>query len=112
MKRGEIYWVNPPPGQGSVQSGRRPGLIIQNDTGNLNSPVTIVAVLTSSRLTRIYPTDVLITAVETGLPQDSKVLCNQIFTVARTALGAKIGEVPTRKMALVNDALKESLGIL
>lgn len=47
VQRGEIYYVNLGSNLGSEQSGYRPVLIIQNDTGNKYSPTTIVATLTS-----------------------------------------------------------------
>lgn len=46
-KRNEIYMVDLPITSKSVQYGRRPVLVIQNDAGNTYSPTTIVVPLTS-----------------------------------------------------------------
>lgn len=59
----------------------------------------------------MYPTDVFITAAESGLREDTKILCNQISTIDKKQLGSKIGVVPPHKMKLVDDALKISLDL-
>ncbi len=45
--RGEIYFADLDPVEGSEQGGRRPVLIIQNDVGNRFAPTTIVSAITS-----------------------------------------------------------------
>lgn len=45
--RGEIYLVNFDPTIGSEINKTRSALIIQNDIANENSPVTIIAAITS-----------------------------------------------------------------
>ena len=49
-RRGEIYYADLDPIVGHEQAGRRPVLIIQNDTGNLFSPTIIVAAFTTALL--------------------------------------------------------------
>jgi len=49
VRRGEIYSVDLGTPKGSEQGGRRPALIIQNDTGNTYSPTTILAAITSKQ---------------------------------------------------------------
>ena len=45
VKRYDIYLYNFGENKGSIQSGLRPVLVIQDDRMNANSPTTIVAVL-------------------------------------------------------------------
>ena len=40
IKKGEIYYADLSPVQGSEQDGIRPVLIIQNNVGNKHSPTT------------------------------------------------------------------------
>ena len=47
IRRGEIYYANLSPIIGSEQGGIRPVIILQNDTGNCQSPTTIVVTVTS-----------------------------------------------------------------
>ena len=110
IKRGEIYWVNWNPARGSEQSGLRPALVIQNDTGNRYSPTTIIAALTTA-ITKSYPFTVKVTARESGLPKDSTVNLAVIMTIDKARLTEKCGELKVDKMAEVNEAIKASLGM-
>lgn len=47
VKRGDIYYADLSPVVGSEQGGKRPVIVVQNNTGNEFSPTVIVAVLTS-----------------------------------------------------------------
>jgi mRNA interferase MazF len=109
--RGDIFWADLEPVKGSEQGKTRPVLIIQNDTGNERSPVTIVACITSNLTRKDYPTNVCILAKETGLDVDSLILLNQVRTIDKTRLKGKAGHVPAPKMLEVDGALKMSLGL-
>jgi len=110
VKRGEIYWVDWSPGRGSEQSGLRPALVVQNDTGNKFSSTTIVASISTAQ-ERPYPFIVRFTASESGLKLDSAVNLSQILTVDQTCLGEKCGELSQTKMAEVDEAIKTSLAL-
>jgi mRNA interferase MazF len=47
LKRGDIVWVDFGKTVGSEQGGKRPALIVQNNTGNKHSPTIIVLPLTA-----------------------------------------------------------------
>lgn len=109
-KRGEIWLVNFDPSIGSEINKTRPALIIQNDIGNIYSPVTIVAAITSATPDeKIYPTEVFITAKTSGLTNDSLVLLNQIRTVDKARLVKRLGTLPTKELAKVSTAIEISL---
>jgi len=110
IKRGEIFWLNWFPARGSEQSGRRPGLIIQNDSGNRTSSTTIVASLTT-KVNKPYPFMVAISQAESGLPKDSVVDLAHIMTVDKNRLESKCGELDGNKMAEVDRAIKVSLAL-
>jgi mRNA interferase MazF len=110
IKRGDIFWVNWNPSRGSEQSGRRPALVIQNDTGNRTSPTVIVAACTTS-LGKSYPFLISITADESGLPKDSVINVSHIMTIDKNRLEDKCGRLNREKMDKVDMALKMSLGI-
>ena len=112
VRRGEIYWVDLPPGSGSEQAGRRPVLIIQNDAGNRFSTTTIVAVITSQPRRQHYPFHVGFTAQESGLRLDGTILCEQIRTVDQGRLGSLVGALTSEKMQEVDEALHRSLGLV
>ena len=110
IERGEIYWINWNPGRGSEQSGLRPALVIQNDTGNKYSSTTIVAALTTS-VKKSYPFLVKVTARESGLTRDSTVNLAVIMTIDKNRLVDKCGELSEAKMAEIDEAIKVSLGL-
>ena len=110
IKRGEIYWVDWTPGRGSEQTGQRPALIIQNDTGNEYGHTTIVAACSTVPKKR-YPFIVFITRSESGLPKDSSVDLAMIMTIEKSRLVDKVGELNEAKMAEVDIAIKNSLSL-
>ena len=49
VRRGDVFFAKIGKGVGSEQHGDRPVVVIQNDIGNLHSPTTIVAMITSKQ---------------------------------------------------------------
>lgn len=111
FRRGDIWTVDLEPVVGSEQGKARPALIIQNDIGNLYSPVLIVATLTSGENAH-YDVEVEVKAPEGGLHHDSLVLLNQIRTVDKRRMGRYWGRLSTATMERVDDAIKISLGLV
>jgi mRNA interferase MazF len=110
IKRGDIYWLDWHPGRGSEQTGLRPSLVIQNDVGNKYSTNTIVSAITTA-LVKPYPFTVQVTAKESGLPKNSTINLSMIMTIDKERLKEKCGTLSEAKMAEVNEAIQESLGI-
>ncbi len=108
--RGDICYANLNPVKGSEQGGRRPVIIIQNDTGNKYSPTVIVAAITSRHRKKAN--------IPTHVPLDSKVMCKdsqvlleQIRTLDKTRIINKIGRVSQEEQARINEALEISLAL-
>ena len=97
--------------EGSEQGGRRPVLIIQNDTGNKYSPTIIVAALTSHVEKAKLPTHVELSSKEHGLEEDSIVLLEQLRTIDKSRLEFKITELDRMTMLQVDEALRVSLNL-
>jgi mRNA interferase MazF len=110
-KRGEIYLVDFEPARGAEIKKTRPALILQNDTSNRYSPITIVAAITSKFDATLYPTEVLIKASEGGLSIDSVVLLNQIRSIDKGRLVKRLGTLKQQTMQKVEDALRISLDL-
>ncbi|MDP2181312.1 MAG: type II toxin-antitoxin system PemK/MazF family toxin [Actinomycetota bacterium] len=108
--RGEIYWVDWNPSRGSEQSGNRPALVVQNDTGNELSPTTIVVSLTTREMRKRYPFHVPVP--EGVLPKHGTIMCEQIMTIDQSRLiGRRIALLDDSVMREVDEALKRSLGL-
>lgn len=97
---GDVYFMRFG-GSGSEQSGWRPGLVFQNNTGNLYSPNVIALPLTSSLKKLGQPTHVVLPAAETGLPRDSMVLCENPERMSKDRVGRYITTLPRSFMAQV-----------
>ncbi|MGI5825189.1 MAG: type II toxin-antitoxin system PemK/MazF family toxin [Bacillota bacterium] len=111
LKRGEIFFAELNPVQGSEQGGIRPVLVVQNDVGNSHSPTTIILPITS-RLTKAkLPTHVELSKVESGLARDSVVLAEQIRTIDKQRLQQKVSALDDRAMNRINHAMEISMGI-
>ena len=114
MQRGDIYFVNLSPIQGREQAGYRPVLVVSADAINRQPLVVTVVVGTSaSRVSRNYPTNVRVTAAESGLPHDTVFLCFQLrsldpvrFIDQQIGQPRRMGTLPTNRMQEVEQALK------
>ena len=84
--------------------------MVQNDTGNESSPTTIVAAITS-RIKKLYPFHVDVTAAESGLREDGTILLEQILTISQDRLIQRCGQLGSNKMKEVDQALRHSLEI-
>ncbi len=111
IKRGDIFLANLEPIIGSEQGGIRPVLIIQNDTSNIYSPVTITAAITSKVFSKEFPTNIFILKKESGLGRDSTILLNQIRTIDKSRLIKKISSLDSYILNKVEKALKVSLAL-
>jgi len=112
IKRGDLFWVDLDPAKGSEQAGRRPVLVIQNDTGNEFAPTVIVAPVTTKSFTKQYPTNVHLPKTTSGLKEDSTVLLSQIRTLDKKRLEKKIGHLSGNHLREIDQAIKISLGLL
>ena len=97
VKRGEIYYFDFGKAEGSIQSGRRPVLVLQADNFNANSPTVIVASITAVIKKRYLPSHIIL-GEEYGLTKPSMVLLEQIQTVNKCGLVDYIGFIDDEQM--------------
>ncbi|MCH5158862.1 MAG: type II toxin-antitoxin system PemK/MazF family toxin [Clostridiales bacterium] len=112
FKRGEIYYADLSPVIGSEQGGVRPVLIIQNDVGNKFSPTVIVCAVTSRITKAKLPTHVEVPSGMFGLNKDSVILLEQMRTLDKRRLKARVGEVDAEAMRRIERATLISLGFV
>ncbi|MDP6619994.1 MAG: type II toxin-antitoxin system PemK/MazF family toxin [Nitrospinota bacterium] len=111
-KRGQVYLVSFDPTVGKEIRKTRPAVILQNDTANRWSPITIVAAVTSQFEEPLYPTEVRVKASEGGLSADSVVLLNQIRSIDKRRLVRRLGVLKQDTMVQVDRAVMVSLGLV
>lgn len=102
-KIGDIFYMNFS-GSGSEQNGWRPGLVFQNNIGNIYSPNIIALPLTSSLKKIDQPTHVVLPAIETGLRLDSMVLCENPERMSKDRIGDYIVTISDDYMKLIAKA--------
>ena len=109
--RGEIYYADLDPHYGSEQGGKRPVIVIQNNTGNKFAPTVIVAAVTSKVTKKPnQPTHVLIDR-NPAFSRPSMVLLEQIRVLDKSRLGEYIGHLEAGRMKDVEYAMAVSLGL-
>ena len=99
IQQGNVYWVYLT-GDEHEQRGKKPCLVCQNNMGNAHSPNVVVYPLTSKRK-KDLPTHVFLPADETGLPEDSIVLCENPVSISKSKLGDYMTSLPDKYMAQV-----------
>ncbi|MGN0346536.1 MAG: type II toxin-antitoxin system PemK/MazF family toxin [Lachnospiraceae bacterium] len=109
MVRGDVYYADLRPVQGSEQGGIRPVLIIQNDVGNTHSPTTICAAITSRLNKSKIPTHIELDPGKCGMEKESVILLEQLRTIDKTRLKEKVCHLDDNIMKMVDHALLVSL---
>lgn len=106
IERGDIYYILCEKTEGSEQKGKRPAVVVSNDTGNAYAPIIEVVFLTTNTK-RWLPTHVEIKSSSAR----SKALCEQVTTVDKKRVSDYVGKVTKREMEEIEKAIKISLAI-
>lgn len=110
MLRGEIRLVDLDPARGEEANRYRPAIVVSNDRANAavarltRGIVTVVPV--SGSVARVYPFQVLLPAVVTGLRVDAKAHAEQLRSVAAERVGRVIGRVRPKELTQLDDAIR------
>jgi mRNA interferase MazF len=107
IRKGSIYWVDFSPGKGSEPTGRRPGLVIQNDIlndSNLNT--VIMLAITSTMKFGELPGNVVLRKGEANIPKKCVINVTQIKSVDKQSIKEKIGTLSKKRMDEIHEGLK------
>jgi mRNA interferase MazF len=113
IQRGDIYFVDLNPVKGREQAGRRPVLVLSIDDIN-SSPlvVTVVVGTKGENISRDYPTNVRVSAEESGLPLETVFLCFQVRSLAAKRFSLEpAGRISGRTLQKVETAVRYCLGL-
>ena len=109
-QRGDIWWADLGPAQGSRPAKRRPVLVVQSDPyNNSRIPTVIVAVVTSNTDLAAMPGNVFLPAATTGLPRDSVVNVTQLYTLNESDLTDRAGMLVGDLLNKVEAGLRQVL---
>ena len=108
-----VFMADLNPVIGSEQQGRRPVLVISDETTNSVMPVVTILPLTSLKKGRkVYPNEALLKKGVAGLESDSIVLAHQIRTISKQRLMISLGEIQDANLqSRINDALRVHLNL-
>ncbi len=103
MKRGEIWWARMPP-----PADRRPVVLVSRDSSYaVRASITVVEV---SRTVRAIPTEVALGRRE-GLPQKCAANADNLVTIPKVWLEARIGPLPADKLEALDASLRFALAL-
>ncbi len=111
VTRGEIWFANLDPTQGSEQAGIRPVLVMQNDAINRFTTTVLTFPLTSNLRRAALPSCVQVAKGEGGLTSDSVILCHQTRVLDKSRLKTKLGSLSEDTLLAVEARLLFTLGI-
>lgn len=110
MRRGEVWLTDLDPARGSEANKRRPAIIVSNDRANATAARlgrgVIAVVPVTSKITRVFPFQILLRAELTELRVDSKAQGEQVRSVSVERLGPVLGRLPASIMEEVDEALR------
>jgi mRNA interferase MazF len=96
---------------GKEISKTRPVVIVSNDKNNTFSGTVTILPITSKRLKRIYPFEVLLPKGSGSLPKDSKVKADQIRTLDKSRIISILGKLDESAVKSIDRALKIHLAL-
>ena len=108
--RGEVVFVDFNPARPGEAAKRRPAVVVSNDLFNAYAPVVVVVPLTS-KVDRVYPTEVLIEPEDSGLEHPSKAQVHLVRHVSKGRILKSLGKLKGAVLKELDDLLRELLGL-
>ena len=105
-RRGDVFWVNLDPAQGTEIRKTRPAVVISNNSCNKYGSRVIVLPVTSN-VESLYPGEAMIEIK--GRP--ARVLGDQMRSLDKSRLRAKIGTLSAAELLAIEEAVLITLGI-
>jgi mRNA interferase MazF len=115
VRRGEICIVKLESAKSGEANKQRPAVIVSNDGANVaaerigHGVITVVPV--TSNVSRVYPFQLLLPSILTGLDHDSKAQAEQVRSISVERLGHTIGAVPQELLSELDEALRLHLAL-
>jgi mRNA interferase MazF len=112
IRSGSVYWVDFSPGKGSEPTGRRPGLVVQNDALNdSNINTVIMLAITSTLKFGELPGNIVLQKGEANMPRRCVINVSQVKSVDKKSIKEHIGAISEKRMAEVYQGLRLVMNI-
>lgn len=105
-RRGDVYWVNLDPLVGSEIRKTRPAVVVSNDSCNRYGTRIVVLPITSN-VDSLYPGEAMVEVK--GKP--GRVLGDQIRSIDKSRLKARLARLTADEMSRVDEALAITLDL-
>lgn len=105
-RRGDVYWVNLDPVVGTEIRKTRPAVIVSNDSCNRYGTRVVVLPITSN-VSALYPGEAMIEVKG----KRGRVLGDQIRSIDKSRLRARVNTLSPEEMAAVDKALAITLSL-
>lgn len=111
IERGDIYLAALDPVIGREIAKTRPVVVVSNNLNNKYGGTVTVLPLTSKRLKKVYPFELLLQKGSANLPKESKVKADQIRTLDKRRLIKRFGRLTEEQISLIDEAIKIHLAL-
>jgi len=111
IKRGDIYLAALDPVVGREVAKTRPVVVVSNNLNNKHGGTITVLPVTSQRLKKVYPFELLLPKGNANLPKESKVKADQIRTLDKSRLMKRFGRLTEEQISQINEAIKIHLAL-
>lgn len=105
-KRGDVYWVNLDPVVGTEVRKTRPAVIVSNDSCNRYGTRVVVLPITSNA-DSLYPGEAIVEIKG----KRGRALGDQIRSLDKSRLSARVGRLTADEMSRVDEALAITLAL-
>ncbi|MBA3886744.1 MAG: type II toxin-antitoxin system PemK/MazF family toxin [Acidobacteria bacterium] len=105
-RRGDVFWVNLDPVVGTEIRKTRPAVIVSNDSCNRHGTRVVVLPITS-QIESLYPGEAMVEVK--GKP--ARALGDQIRSIDKTRLKARVSTLTSDEMARIDEALAITLAL-
>jgi mRNA interferase MazF len=111
ISRGDIFLASLDPVIGHEISKTRPVVIVSNNVNNKYNSTVSVLPLTSQKVNKVYPFEVLIEEGEANLQKRSKIKADQIRTLDKIRLIKRFGCLSEVQIKELNKSIKIHLAL-
>ncbi len=111
-KKGDVWLADMNPVRGSEQAGKRPVVILQNDTINKFTTTLLAIPMTTNLRRAALPSCLKVARGEGSLTHDSVALCHQLRVLDKTRLSRKLGSVSPQTFETLENCVLFTLGVM
>lgn len=111
LERGSVVRVRFDPAEGREIRKTRPGVVVSNNAACRFDAVVQVVPVTRLPARALRPYECLVQSAESGLTKPSRLVANQVRTVAKSRIEKVLGRLVAEEETALDHALRIQLGL-